>query len=185
MRVLKMMEAIARDEALYMEARYGKRGVHWDYNPQTYIREDGEKIKEGIILLPPYDEDDRKRENAAEMLGGGCMFYFPSTFEQLYDEKYYAQADREWQRQNRRMEWAMMNLLGKSDVVPSSGRYLKDLVNYQMTVFVEMVIGDRDIETFDAFVAEWRRRGGDLILEEANEMYAHMNKIYDLVGVER
>ncbi len=113
------------------------------------------------------------------------MFYFPSTFEQLYDEKYYARADREWQRENRRMEWAMMNVLGKSDVVPSSGRYLKDLVNYQMTVFVEMVIGDRDIETFDAFVAEWRRRGGDLILEEANEMYAHMNKIYDLVGVER
>ena len=182
-RVLKMMEAIASDEALYMEARNGKRGQHWDYNPKTYIRADGKKKKEGIIQLPPYDEDDRRRQNMAELLGGTCAFYFASTLEQVYDETYWAVADREWYERNKRTEWGMMNVLGKSDVVPSSGRTLGDLVNYQVTTFIEMVVGDRDIDDFDHFVSEWRRRGGDVILEEANEMYRDMREIYELVGV--
>jgi putative aldouronate transport system substrate-binding protein len=183
-RVLKMMEAIASDEVLYMEARNGKRGLHWDYNPKTYVRADGRKKKEGIILLPPYDEEDRQRQNKAELLGGGCAFYFASSLEQVYDEKYMASADREWYERNKRMEWGMMNVLGKSDVVSSSGRYLGDLVNYQVTTFIEMVLGQRDIDEFDHFVSEWRRRGGDTILEEANEMYREMQDIYDMVGVD-
>ena len=81
------------------------------------------------------------------------------------------------------MEWGMMNVLGKSDVVTSSGRYLGDLVNYQMTVFIEMVVGDRDIDTFDDFVSEWRRRGGDVIIDEANQMFEEMQGIYEMVGV--
>jgi len=46
-----------------------------------------------------------------------------------------------------------------------------------------MVVGDRDIDEFEHFVSEWRRRGGDIILEEANEMYEQMQGIYELVGV--
>ncbi len=77
----------------------------------------------------------------------------------------------------------MMNVLGKSDVVSSSGRYLGDLLNYQMTIFIEIVVGDRDIEEFDEFVSEWRRRGGDVILGEANLMYEQLHAIYQRVGV--
>ena len=95
-RILDMMEAIACDEALYMEARHGKRGLHWDYNPETYVRADGKKIKEGVISLPPYDESDRRRQNMAELLDGACMFYFASALDQVYDEKDMAAADREW-----------------------------------------------------------------------------------------
>ena len=69
--------------------------------------------------------------------------------------------------------------------MPSSGRYLGDLVNYQMTTFIEMVIGKRDVEEFDSFVAEWRRRGGDVILEQANEMSKQIQTIYDLVGAKK
>jgi putative aldouronate transport system substrate-binding protein len=184
-RILEMMEAIACSEELYLEARNGKRGVHWDYNPKAYVRPDGKIQKEGINLLPPYDEKNRGEKNAAELLGGGSTFFFPSSFEPVYDEQLMSSADREWLDRNRRREWGMTNVLGKSDVVPSSGRYLGDLVNYQMTTFIEMVIGKRDVEEFDSFVTEWRRRGGDVILEEANEMAKQIQKIYDLVGVRK
>jgi len=183
-RVLDMMEAIASNEVLYMEARNGERGKHWDYFPEPIVRPDGKLIKEGINMVPPYDEKDRTRENTAELLGGNCTFFFPSTFEQLFDDAYLPLADREWIERNKKTEWGMMNVLGKSDVVTSSGRYLKDLVNYQMTVYIEIVIGDRDLDYFDEFASEWRRRGGDVILKEANEMYQKVHEIYDVVGVE-
>ena len=77
----------------------------------------------------------------------------------------------------------MMNVLGKSDVVPSSGRWLGDLVRYQMTFFIEIILGERDVGDFDAFVAEWRRRGGDVIEREANRMYQQMHEIYRRVKV--
>lgn len=182
-RVLKMVDAIAADEALYMDIRTGKRGLHWEYNPKAYVGPKGKVIKEGIVPLPPYDDDNRVKENSAELLGGGNSFFFPGSMDPLYDEKYISVAERDWLEQNRNAEWGMKNVLGKADVVPSSGRYLRDLLNYQMTFFVEIVIGTRDIDEFEDFVLEWRRRGGDVILEEANLMYQQMNAIYDRVGV--
>lgn len=182
-RVLRMMEEIATDEALYHEARRGQRGEHWDYTPVEFIKPSGKRQKIGFMTLPPYDDRERDRENAAELIGGMSQFYFPSTYEPVYDEKLMNPADREWYEQYARPEWAMMNVLGKSDVVPSSGRYLKDLINYQMTFFIEIVIGDRSVDDFGQFESEWRRRGGDLILAEANEMYRDLKGIYERVGV--
>jgi len=181
-RVLEMMEAIASNESLYLQARNGERGVHWEYNPVASVRPDGTKLKEGINLLPPYDDENRGRENSAELLGGRCFFFFPSSLDPIYDDQLISAADREWLDRNRRTEWGMTNALGKSDVVPSSGRYLGDLVNYQMTTFIEMVIGKRDVDEFDSFVKEWHRRGGDVILEQANEMSRQIQKIYETVG---
>jgi putative aldouronate transport system substrate-binding protein len=181
-RVLKMIEAVASDETLYMEARWGLRGEHWDYMPEPFVRSDGRPAKAGINLLPPYDAEDRRRDNAAELLGSSTTFFFPSTFDPIYDEQFMAPAELEWLDRYRSEAWSIMNVLGKSDVVGSSGRYLKDLVNYQITLFIEIVIGDRTIDEFDAFVSEWRRRGGDIILEEANQMYQQMNEIYQCVG---
>jgi putative aldouronate transport system substrate-binding protein len=182
-RVLRMMDAIAADEALYMDTRNGKRGLHWEYNPEAYLGPGGKVIKEGIVQLPPYDDENRIKENAAELLGGGNVFFFPCSMDPLYDEKYMSAAERDWLEQNRKAEWGMKNVLGKSDVVPSSGRYLGDLLNYQTTFFIEIVIGTRAIDEFDDFVVEWRRRGGDGLLQEANEMYQLRSAIYDRVGV--
>ncbi|MBT4820530.1 MAG: hypothetical protein HON70_32780 [Lentisphaerae bacterium] len=168
-RVLRMMEAIAKDETLYMQARYGERGVQWDSN-----------AAEGIVTLPPYKDDSRKR--AAELLPS-TIFFFPCSLEQVYDDRYRAAHERQWLQRYKRSEWGMMNVLGKSDVVPSAGRLLGDLVTYQLTTFIEMIVGDRNVDEFDAFVTEWRRRGGDVIVEEADTMYQQMHAIYRRVGV--
>ncbi len=169
-RVLKMMESIARDRDLYFEARFGQKGTHWEFDEI-----------EGIQTLPPYKGNSRL--SSAELLGSS-IFFFPCSLEQIYDEVYMAAVERDWYHDNRRTEWGMMNVLGKSDVVPTSGRYLADLVNFQMTMFVEIVVGERGLDAFDDFVAEWNERGGRIILEEANAMYSEVRRIYNLVGVQ-
>ena len=56
--------------------------------------------------------------------------------------------------------------------MPSAGKLFPDLRRMQETVFNEIIIGKRPLEAFDAFVAEWRARGGDVLTREANAMLA-------------
>jgi putative aldouronate transport system substrate-binding protein len=133
--------------------------------------------------MAPYDRDDRLREQ--EMIaysGFGSLFYYPSSLDQTYHAPYDDPRSAAYDEAYRRTEWGMTNVLGKSDVVPSAARYLEDLRKYQMTVFVEMVIGRRPVDDFDLFVKEFDRRGGDVIVREANEMYAQLQQIYTRVG---
>jgi putative aldouronate transport system substrate-binding protein len=173
-RVLKMIEEVSKNEKMYVEASSGKEGLHWTYNPEK-----------GIVLLPPYDKNQllQKREMLAEG-GFSCTFYYPSGLWQPYGIKYSNPKDIEFIEKNKRSEWGMMNVLGKSDVVKSSGRYLADLRQYQMKVYVEIITGKRSIEYFDTFTAEWKRRGGDILTEEANEMYRTMQEIFRKVGAD-
>lgn len=173
LRFLDMMETIASNKKLYMETRNGERGVNWDYTPQ-----------DGVHLLPPFDSTDRARLNTLQLVQLGCLFYFPCSLDPVYDDKFLSVAERNWLHKNQRPAWGMMNVLGKTDVVPSSGKYLANLVNFQMKVFVGMVVGNRSVDTFDDFVAEWRRRGGDTILKDANHMYVEEGKLYKTVGAE-
>ena len=170
-RVLEMLEGIVRDETLYMQTRYGERGTHWERD----------SVK-GITTLPPFDKDSRR--SSAELLNGN-LFFFPCAMDPLYDDLYLSASASEWYGRNRRPEWAMVNIFGKTDILPSGGRYLGDLMNFQMAVFMEMVTGKRDVESFDDFSGEWLRRGGDVLLREANDMSKEMHALYDMVGAGR
>ncbi|MCY4604352.1 MAG: hypothetical protein OXE49_08990, partial [Gemmatimonadetes bacterium] len=84
-----------------------------------------------------------------------------------------------------RTEWAQAGLFGKPDVVPSSIKHLRDLRNLQMTVYAEIVRGERTLDYFDDFVAEWTERGGAEMTQEAREIYKVREEIYRKVGVRR
>jgi len=168
-RVLSMLEAITCDETLYLEAQWGRRGRHWEYTPER-----------GRYLLPPLDADKRLR---AEELLDGNIFFYPCTLDFTYLGRYQMRAAVEFRDTYRRPEWSMQNVLGKSDVVPAAERYLEDLRRWQTTFYVEVVTGRRELEEFTAFVAAWRSRGGDLLLAEANAMYAELQAIWRRLGV--
>lgn len=166
-RVLKMLEAITKDRVLYAQARFGQRDEHWAFDTQR-----------GRVTLPPYTGD--KRLTSGELLPKS-NFFFPSV---IYDHDFITSEEASWIQAHRDPSWGLYNVLGKSDVVPSAGRYLGDLRNWQMTAFIEFVRGDRPLEAFDDFVAEWNRRGGDVLTREANAMFEQMKAIYAAVGVE-
>jgi hypothetical protein len=52
-----------------------------------------------------------------------------------------------------------------------------------MTVYAEIIRGDKSLEAFDAFVEEWHSRGGEVMTKEANDMYRMRETIYRQVGV--
>lgn len=172
-RVLRMFEELAKDEDLFMEACTGKRGEHWDYSPEK-----------GLFLLPPYDTRDGGKKNLL-IPPTGAGFFSPCGAPLETTDKWEKPQVPEFRRKYNNPEWGIMNVLGKCDVVDSAGKYLDDLRNKQMTVFCEIIKGDKPVDYFDTFVKEWHEQGGDVLLKEANEMLKVQNEIYQKVGALR
>lgn len=170
LRTLRMLDTIAADADLYLATRYGRRGTHWEHDPE-----------QGIIPLDPFRGN--RTLSSREMLPVNT-FFFPAVIPE-YEDAMAAPRVRQWRDTHAHPDWALKNVLGKSDVLPSASRYLGDLRNFQITAYVEFIVGDRDLESFDVFVAEWRRRGGDVLTREANEMYATMLSVWEQVGALR
>ena len=60
---------------------------------------------------------------------------------------------------------------GKSDVLPSSGKYWGDLTKLKLDAYVQIVRGDKPVSYFDEFVKQWNDMGGAQLEKEANELY--------------
>ena len=172
-RVLRMLEAIAEDEAFFLEMRMGQRRVHWDFDAER-----------GLHVLPPYDARDGDKKQLINLTLNLATGYFsPCGAAPDLVDRYLPQPLIEHRRRYQRPEWALMDVFGKPDVVPSAGRYLRDLRQMQLTVFAEIIKGDRELAYFDTFVEQWLAQGGAHMLEEARQLYAAKWEIFDRVGV--
>ena len=60
---------------------------------------------------------------------------------------------------------------------------MDDLRRMQLTIFTEIIRGDRPIEDFGTFVIDWKSQGGDILLKEANELRVLQKRIYAEVGI--
>ena len=173
-RVLRMFEAFATDKDLFVESRIGRRGLHWEWSPQR-----------GLYPLPPYDQ---RGEDTRALLGFGmfenCYGIYSACSAPLeFTNEYLPAGNLEFRQKYCPPEWGFKNALGKSDVVDSAGEYLEDLRQFQMTAYVQIIRGDRPLDYFDEFVRLWRKRGGDILTREANEMLREAQGIYRKVGV--
>ena len=169
-RVLKMLEAMMTDEQLYIESSRGKQGEHWEY------RDPAVGPNSGTTNLPPYD--DRNAYNRA-VLGT----YFNPCIHPDFETQYTPREELAFASTYNRPEWALTDILGKPDSVPSAGKYMGDLRSMQLTVFAEIIRGDRELTYFATFVEEWLARGGERMLREADELYRIRREIYAKVGV--
>lgn len=60
--------------------------------------------------------------------------------------------------------------------MPSYGKYITDLNKMLTEAYVSIITGDKPIEYFDEFVSNWKKSGGDTLLNEANECYQSQTK---------
>jgi putative aldouronate transport system substrate-binding protein len=171
-RVLKMFERFATNREMFLRSRVGLRGTHWNWNPQR-----------GIILLPPYDA---RGEDARSLLSTNIEsaygFFSPCAIPLSETQEFLRTGEEEFRRTYEDTSWGVENAIGKSDVVPSSALYLKDLRQLQSTVFIQIITGDKPLDSFDDFVREWWRRGGETLTKEANEVAIEAKDIYRTVG---
>ena len=160
-RMLKIFEALAVEETLFVEVRMGQRGVHWDFDAER-----------GLYHLPPYDDRNVASKHLTTLnVDGPGGFFSPCGIRPAIADKYLPTPMLQHRERYQRPEWAQAGLFGKPDVVPSSIKHLRDLRNLQMTAYAEIVRGERDLDYFDAFVAEWMERGGAEMTQEAREIY--------------
>lgn len=157
------------DEELYIASSRGQRGLHWEY------RDPAVGPNSGVVYLPPYDDRNIQRR---AVLGE----YFNPMIHPVFEDEYTPRQELTFRNTYNRPEYAMADLLGKPDAVPSAGEYMGDLRSLQLTVFAEMIRGDRPLDDFDHFVAEWLDRGGAQMLSEAAELHRISQEIYRRVG---
>ncbi|WP_276353747.1 extracellular solute-binding protein [Cohnella caldifontis] len=62
---------------------------------------------------------------------------------------------------------------GTTNTMSAKGDYLNKL---EMETFSKIIFGNEPVDSFDAFVEEWKKQGGDEITAEVNEWYKGVNK---------
>ena len=170
-RVLRIFDEVCRDDQLALELRVAKRGLHWEWDPEF-----------GIRKLPPYDA---KPFAPREMLGEGVLtnidtnftYFIPFSANQELVDQFTTERVKKYRLQYQLPEWGIPDVLLMADTVPSAGKYLLDLVQLQAVAYTEIIIGKRPLDSFEAFVTQWRAQGGDVLTREANELYAQKQTI--------
>lgn len=173
-RTLRMLETLATNKSLYIEARVGKKGLHWDWSP-----------KRGVHFLPPYDKRGEDIRSLLQRdLEGAYGFFSPSSVPLEMTKDLLRDGEEDFRQTYSDPAWGVENAVGKSDVTPSAGRYLEDLHQFQSTAYTQIIRGDKPLEYFDEFVKIWKARGGDILTKEANAVHAEAQEIYRKVGAQ-
>lgn len=60
--------------------------------------------------------------------------------------------------------------------LPSQGKYQAELDKIFEETYVSIITGDQPVDYFDEFVETWKKAGGDVLTQEANEWYASINQ---------
>jgi ABC-type glycerol-3-phosphate transport system substrate-binding protein len=184
-RVLRMFETFYQDRELFKESRSGRRGVHWEWSDPDVGQGSGTSFSREYMDPDTGRTIDLQAGSTAHrmLLNHELSFFNPVGSTEENQHYFEDEAALEFDERYRRLEWALVNVLGKSDVVPSATRYLGDLRNRQQTVYAEIVRGDRPLEYFDEFVQYWYARGGDVLTQEARELFRTKQEIYARLGV--
>lgn len=170
-----MMDAMAVDEELFLAARIGKRGLHWEWDPDR-----------GLYALPPYDEFYHSSRQLIHVIPEPWMswgYYAPFGASRELSNRYRTKAHRDFNAKFRAPKYAMEDALMHVTIVPSADKLIADLVQMQVTVFTEIVIGRRPLSDFDAYVEDWLAAGGAVLTAEANEIFARKGEILAAGGV--
>ena len=140
------------DIETYITARYGEKGVHWDYD------ENG--------MPTSFEGFDTVADRVA--IGGLITFQFamsdaaePSIMD-IDDISGYTAL------QNVNYKTVLNPVPNK---LPSAADYEEELNKLTSETFMDIITGAKPIEAFDEMVETWYAIGGDILTAEANEIY--------------
>jgi putative aldouronate transport system substrate-binding protein len=174
-RLLKILETIQTDETLNEKLHIGTRGVNWDY------KDPAKGLDGGYKMLPPYDDTKQLQAEGFRSLNTSA-FYAPLPFSYEKSQSYLPKAEREHNAKTYDQKLGMTDLFMKPDVLPSAGKYYKDLVAKQYTIFAQIIRGEKPVSAYDQFIKDWHAQGGDEMLKDAQAMDQTITEILKKVG---
>ncbi|SFA75036.1 putative aldouronate transport system substrate-binding protein [Cohnella sp. OV330] len=158
---LQMFDATSFDMDLFTKIKYGKEGVTYEH-----------KADGSYVYLPPYDKEEERTK-----FGIGPYYHAPASFND-YDFQAPFMTRKDLMPVK---EEAASKGIGKYDFMTPLNKPVytefKDALD-QMTIknYINFITGRRPIGEFDAFVAEWKKAGGEQVLAEAQAKLDELNK---------
>ena len=172
-RILRMLNTIAGDEKLCLQAKMGKRGFHWDY------AKDG-----GVELLGEFDTNSYKMQTQLlNRSGQGCHFYYPPGYLETF-EGGAIKKESEFNETYKKPEWSIMNIFGRTEILPKTSHNLAKLRRLQEKTYAEIITGEKPLDYFDTFVEKWLDLGGRELLKEANQFFSTRDEIFKKMSLE-
>ena len=159
--IFKILNAFATDDELYMLAFAGIEGEHYTRN------------EDGTITRTMGNED----LNAVGVWGCRSLYGSDRAFSELaynlafYNDKTIAN----------RLNWFKKDQYNSyiqdvvTETLPSAGELFAEVNTIRDEAYVDFIRGDRSLDTWDDFVADWMAAGGEQLTTEANEWYASQN----------
>ena len=140
------------DPETYIYNRYGEKGVHWDYN-----EEGTPKSFEG------YD-------TVAGRVAIGGLIGFQFAMADITNTILSAPSSLENIERLKAMDMPLGQVY-VTGTLPSAADYQAELDKIYSEVVTDIITGAKDITAFDEMVETWYAIGGDILTQEANDLY--------------
>lgn len=152
---MQVFEAAMFDTEIYSKMQFGVEGTHW------------KKSEIGTIeFIPPYDKEEERKK------AGLGSYSMPGSFND-YDFQTSFTADpslRQLAKDTRAQGSREVDILAPFSK-PIYNETQEKLQQLTLTTFVDFITGRKSLNEFDSFVEEWKKMGGDKVLEEAQQIY--------------
>ncbi len=158
--IMGMFETIASEKELFELTMLGEWGVHWDFA-------DPEAESGATVFLEPYT-DFTKKLNEVGVRELSESAWCPVWIEEVYTN-YMDPLAIEYANQNEGNDHGNSFLAEHGDPL-----YKENLNNYVKEFYLGVITGKNSIDEFDSFVEKWYSDGGEILTQEANQLYDTM-----------
>lgn len=177
-KILEILNTMVADEEVMLNVRIGEEGTH-------YVLKDGAKtVAEGIEFLPPYDDAETRKLAGFVDTFGSASFFMPVTPAKETYEKY---SNAEKMSTNKAIigdTVGRTDAFLKPDLLPSSADYFETLRNAQIKLMVEIITGEKPVDSYmPEFEKMWKQYGGETLEKEAKPLAEEINNMLKEVGV--
>ncbi|WNQ08877.1 extracellular solute-binding protein [Paenibacillus aurantius] len=163
-KALEILDALQNDEQTWLALAWGEKGKHWDF------KDPAKSPSGGLKRLSPYDDVNKLQAEGMPELSNGTMYWGGQPNLDL-NGNYNANKEKA-----KLYNHSVSDIFGKSDILPSSGKFWSDLIKLKTETYAAIIRGDKPVSSFDDFVKQWNDKGGAQLEKEANEMYKQVKK---------
>lgn len=152
---LQVFEATQFDPETYETLNFGVKGTHWNYDDKGIV----------AFIAPYTDEQERKKAGITgySMAGSFNNYDFQTAYTSEQDLRQLAKDTRASMTRN-------IDILAPFSK-PVYNEVQDKLKQYTLQTFIDFITGRKSLNEFDDFVAEWKKNGGDKMMEEAQQVY--------------
>lgn len=167
-RILKLLEMECKDEDLAIKLHIGEEGKQWKRLSDEEAKQSDLNIEFIGDLKEPAQYHAAGFNIPVSSRSTWGMYAMPVDQAKQFWTDFNKKIDQEYVEKARKI--TMNDMFGKPDVLPSAGKYFNDLVSKQLVAFAKIITGEEPVDSYDKFVKEWKKEGGDTLLKEAQDM---------------